>query len=99
MKSKKVNKPNKTNKKREEIIMFEIDSWIIEMEKIYSIISTQNKQNQKWKKLEILMNPSSTIQCLIPKWNPHISITIKILPLISLLTSMYYFTLFLDHLF
>lgn len=46
MKSKKVNKPNKTNKKREEIIMFEIDSWIIEMEKIYSIISTQNKQNQ-----------------------------------------------------
>jgi hypothetical protein len=47
MKSKKVNKPNKTNKKREEIIMFEIDSWIIEMEKIYSIISTQNKQNQK----------------------------------------------------
>ena len=35
MKSKKVNKPNKTNKKREEIIMFEIDSWIIEMEKIY----------------------------------------------------------------
>lgn len=47
MKGKKVNKPNKTNKKREEIIMFKIDSWIIEMEKIYSIISTQNKQNQK----------------------------------------------------